>query len=201
MILVPVVEPRELEADVLLAVARGAVAERFGASAMLIPERPWLAKRAATFVTIAHGDRLHGCIGSIEPHRSLLEDLRHNAVMAAFHDPRSRALRPAELELVIFSISVLGPCRAIEFRDEADARQQLRPHIDGVILSHAGYRGLFLPQVWDTLPERGAFLDNLKRKAGLPSTFWDPGVTLERFEVTKFAEPQTHTEQSRGWHH
>jgi AmmeMemoRadiSam system protein A len=195
------VEPRELEGDLLVAIARGAVAERLGATPMLIPERPWLAKLAATFVTIDHSDRLHGCIGTIEPRRSLLEDLRHNAVMAAFHDPRSRALRADELELVTFSISILGPRSPIEFRDEADARRQLRPHVDGVILSFSDHRGLFLPQVWDSLPERGAFLDNLKRKAGLPTTFWDRGITLERFEVTKFAEPRTHTEQSRGWHH
>lgn len=195
------VDPRELEGDVLLAIARGAVGERFGASTMLIPERPWLLELAATFVTINFGDQLHGCIGTVEPRRSLLEDLRHNAVMAAFHDPRTRPLRADELELVTFSVSILGPRTPVDFIDEADARRQLRPHIDGVILSHAGHRGLFLPQVWETLPERGAFLDNLKRKAGLPTTFWDQQITLERFEVTKFAEPRTHTEQSRGWHH
>jgi uncharacterized protein len=195
------VDPRELEGDVLLAVARGAVAEKFGASAMLIPERAWLAKLAATFVTINFGERLHGCIGSVEPHRSLLEDLRHNAVMAGFQDPRTRPLRADELDLVTFSVSILGPRSVIEFSDESDARRQLRPQIDGVILSFAGYRGLFLPQVWETLPERGAFLDNLKRKAGLPTTFWDQRIELERFEVKKFAEPKTHTEQSKGWHH
>lgn len=195
------VDPRELEGDVLLAVARGAVGEKFGATPMLIPERPWLSKLAATFVTINFGDHLHGCIGTIEPRQSLLDDLRHNAVMAAFHDPRTQALRAAELELVAFSVSILGPPSPIEFVDEADARRKLRPHVDGVILSYAGYRGLFLPQVWETLPERGAFLDNLKRKAGLPTAFWDDHVVLERFEVTKFAEPRNHTEQSKGWHH
>jgi AmmeMemoRadiSam system protein A len=195
------VDPRELEGDLLLAIARGAVAERFGATVMLVPERPWLRKLAATFVTIDCGERLHGCIGSVEPRRSLLEDLRNNAVLAAFHDPRTRPLRADELELVTFSVSVLGPRTPIEFDDEADARRKLRPHVDGVIFNYAGHRGLFLPQVWETLPERGAFLDNLKRKAGLPTTFWDARVTLERFEVTKFAELRTHTEQSRGWHH
>ncbi|MFO7567074.1 MAG: AmmeMemoRadiSam system protein A [Enhygromyxa sp.] len=195
------IDPRELEGDVLLALARGAVAERFGATDMLIPARPWLTRLAATFVTITCGERLHGCIGSVEPQRSLLEDLRHNAVLAAFHDPRTRALRPDELELVTFCVSILGPRAPIDFTDEADARRQLRPQVDGVILSHAGHRGLFLPQVWETLPEPGAFLDNLKRKAGLATTYWHDQIQLERFEVTKFAEQRTHTEQSRGWHH
>jgi uncharacterized protein len=193
--------PPAVEGDVLLAIARGAVAERFGATEMLVPERSWLSSLAATFVTINSGERLHGCIGSVEPRRSLLEDLRHNAVLAAFHDPRTRPLRADELDLVTFSISLLGPCTPIDFDDEADARRKLRPQIDGVILSHAERRGLFLPQVWQTLPDAGAFLDNLKRKAGLPTSFWSDEVTLERFEVTKFEELRTHTERSRGWHH
>lgn len=185
------VEPHELEGDVLVAIARSAVAERLGASTLQIPERAWLAKHAATFVTITHAERLHGCIGTVEPRRSLRDDLRHNAVMAAFHDPRTRALRADELELVTFSISILGPRTPIEFSDEADARRQLRPHVDGVILSFLAYRGLFLPQVWESLPEPGAFLDQLKRKAGLPTSFWDRQITLERFEVSKFAEART----------
>ena len=45
----------DLDADLILAIARGAVAERFGATTMQIPERPWLHERAATFVTINRG--------------------------------------------------------------------------------------------------------------------------------------------------
>jgi len=194
-------DPRELDGDLVVAIARGAVAERLGGSAMLVPERPWLTRLAASFVTIEQGGRLHGCIGTVDAHRAVVEDVRHNAVMAAFHDPRSRPLRPDEFELVSFSVSILGPHTPLSFTAEHDARRQLRPHVDGLILSYAGQRGLFLPQVWETLPERGAFLDNLKRKAGLATTFWDPAITLERFEVIKFSEPPSRAEQPRGWHH
>ena len=184
------------------AVARGAVAERFGATTMQIPERPWLHERAATFVTINRGEQLHGCIGTIEAQRSLLEDLRHNAVMAAFHDPRTRALRADELALVRFSVSLLGPRSPVAFADEAQARRAIRPGVDGLILSCDGHRGVFLPQVWETLPEPGAFLDNLKRKAGLATSFWSPSLKLERFEVHKFAEPRERVAQSaQGWLH
>jgi hypothetical protein len=194
--------PPELDAELILAIARGAVDERFGATAMIIPAHPWLDQLAATFVTIHRGEQLHGCIGSIDLRLSLREDLRHNAVMAAFHDPRTRALRASELELVRFSVSMLGPHSPLHFDDEADARRRLRPHVDGVILACDGYRGVFLPQVWDSLPEAGAFLDNLKRKAGLPASFWSPMLTLERFEVLEFAEPRTRVAQSTlGWHH
>ena len=195
-------DPRDLDPDLILAIARGAVDERFGATTMIIPTHTWLDQLAATFVTIYRGEQLHGCIGSLDPRQSLREDLRHNAVMAAFEDPRSRALRAPELELVRFSVSVLGPHSPLVFDDEADARRRLRPHIDGLILSCDGHRGVFLPKVWDSLPESGAFLDNLKRKAGLSPSFWSPTLTLERFEVLEFAEPRTRVAQSSlGWHH
>ena len=180
----------EFDSGLILAIGRAAVAERFGAAPMHIPPHPWLAEPAATFVTIHRGDQLHGCIGTVEPRRTLADDLRHNAVLSAFEDPRSRALRPDELELVRFSVSILGPHTPMSFRDEADARARLRPRIDGVILSWNGYRGLFLPKVWESLPEPAAFLANLKRKAGLSLDFWHRDVKLERFEVQEFDEPR-----------
>jgi AmmeMemoRadiSam system protein A len=206
-------DPRDLEPELILAIARGAVGEQFGATTMHISPRPWLDVPAATFVSIHHhvgrhvgrggrGEQLHGCIGSIEPRRRLVDDLRHNAVLAAFHDPRTRALRADELDLVRFSVSILGPHTPMPFSSEADARAQLRPRVDGVILSWHGHRGLFLPKVWESLPEPAAFLDNLKRKAGLSVDFWHDDIELERFEVLEFDEPHDRAAKiAQGWHH
>lgn len=180
---------RELDGELILAIARAAVAESFGAAPLQLQPRSWLETLAATFVTITRGEQLHGCIGSIEPRRSLHEDLRHNAVMAAFHDPRTRALQPEELEWVRFSVSILGPRTPMQFTGEADVHAQLRPRVDGLILSWRHYRGVFLPKVWDTLPTPDSFLDNLKRKAGLDREFWRDDVMIERFEVQEFEEP------------
>ena len=185
----------------LLAIARNAVAERLGLTATTNePDPPWLRPLAATFVTVTHRPRsgldgthrphgeLHGCIGTIEPHRPLGEDVRQNAIMAAFRDPRSRALRADELDAVDFSVSILGPREPLSFTDEPRARAALRPHIDGLVLHWRQHRGVFLPQVWESLPAPRYFLDQLKRKAGLRTDFWAPDLTLERFEVEKFAE-------------
>ena len=120
--------------------------------------------------------------------RSTVELLGFHAPLAAFHDPRTRALRPDELDLVRFSVSILGPCTPLPFSNQADARARLRPRVDGVILAWHGHRGLFLPKVWESLPEPAAFLDNLKRKAGLAPDFWHPDIELERFEVLEFDE-------------
>ncbi|PRP94472.1 hypothetical protein ENSA5_40910 [Enhygromyxa salina] len=195
-------DPLDIDPALILAIARGAVDERFGATKMLIPPRAWLDEHAATFVTIHRAEQLHGCIGSLEARRSLREDVRHNAVMAAFNDPRTRALRADELELMRVSVSVLGLRSPLEVANEADARQQLRPHVDGLVLTCKGKRGVFLPQVWESLPEPGAFLDSLKRKAGLRASFWSPDLKLERFSVRKFEEPRTRFAQNaQGWWH
>jgi AMMECR1 domain-containing protein len=43
--------------------------------------------------------------------------------------------------------------------------------------------------VWEQLPKPAEFLFHLKEKAGLPGTFWAPGVQLARFTVAKWHEP------------
>ena len=57
------------------------------------------------------------------------------------------------------------------------------------MLEWGRHRGVFLPQVWESLPEPREFLDHLKLKAGLPADFWAPELTLERFTVEKFLDP------------
>lgn len=177
----------ELEGEPLLDHAFGAIAESLGQPTPAPSATPtWLRAQGACFVTLEFGARLHGCIGTIEPHQPLLENLRRNARAAAFEDPRSRALRVDELAMVDLSVAVLGPLAALALHDEPTARSTLRPGIDGVLLSWRGRRGVFLPKVWDKLPDARDFLDQLKRKAGLPADFWAPDLVLETFEVRSF---------------
>lgn len=176
--------------DVLLALARQAIEDRVsGARRRRPPQEPaWLLEPGATFVTLTQHGRLRGCIGSLEAWRPLGEDVADNAVSAAVRDPRFPPLEASELAETRVEVSLLSASEPIEFTDEADARARLRPGVDGVILTAAGRRGTFLPQVWDELPERGVFLDHLKRKAGLPASYWGPDVRLERYTVTKWKE-------------
>jgi AmmeMemoRadiSam system protein A len=177
----------EIDGERLLDLAIASIAE-----ALRLPTRPaksqpaWLQAQGASFVTLEFGDHLHGCIGTIEPRGSLGDDVRRNAVLAAFEDPRSRPLRAAELAEVDVTVAVLGPLAPLPFTDERHARAQLRPGVDGLLLRWRTHRGVFLPKVWDKLPGAKDFLDQLKRKAGLPSDFWAEGLVLERFEVRGF---------------
>ncbi len=177
-----------MDGQQLVVRARGAVERSFSGAAPPPADAPWWSEPAATFVTLTRGGELRGCIGSVSPRRTLLDDVEHNARAAAFDDPRFAPLRSEELGDVRFEVSLLGPLEPIRFVGEADALRQLRPHVDGVVLTWGHHRGLFLPQVWEQLPEPARFLAALKRKAGLRPDFWAADVRLERFEVHKWKE-------------
>ncbi|WP_165354663.1 AmmeMemoRadiSam system protein B [Tropicimonas sp. IMCC6043] len=144
---------------------------------------------AASFVTLTEAGALRGCIGSLTPHRPLVEDVVENALRAGFHDPRFPPVTAELLDRLRISISVLGRPKPLRCADEAEALARITPGKDGLILSSGGRRGVFLPSVWETLADPRAFLEGLKRKAGLPPDHWGRDYVLETFRVESFAEP------------
>jgi len=184
------IQMTENKGAVLLPLARAAIAERLGLSreADICTDSSWLHETAACFVTLHKNGALRGCIGSIEAHRPLLEDLRANAVSAAFHDPRFPPLAESELETVDLEVSLLTPLQPLPVSSEADAVAKLEPFRDGVVLKYRADRGTFLPQVWEQLPQPEHFLMHLKQKAGLSADFWHEDVELFRYTVEKYAE-------------
>jgi uncharacterized protein len=181
----------ELLGQTLLSQARKAIADALGQSAPDAREHARLAENGATFVTLTLDGALRGCIGSLNAHRTLGDDVRENAVAAALHDPRFPPLSAAEFARVKVEVSLLTEPDFIEFRDEADALAQLVPGRDGVIFFNGCQKATFLPQVWEQLPDRHTFMAALKQKARLPVDFWGPNVMLARYQVQKWHEGET----------
>lgn len=177
---------------ILLTIARAAIAESLGLPHISIEKiaqaNPWLREKAACFVTLTQHGQLRGCIGTLEAHRSLLEDVIHNANAAAFHDTRFSPLTADELNETEVEISLLSAMQPLVFSSEQDALSQLRPGIDGVLLESGLHRGTFLPQVWQQLPDKKDFMAHLKNKAGLATDFWSDDIKLYRYTVTKWKE-------------
>ena len=174
--------------NMLLAHARNAIAERFGRHGGATHRHAALDQPGASFVTLTRQGDLRGCIGSLEAHRPLGLDVRENALAAAFRDPRFAPLAVEEFEHTRVEVSLLTPAMAISFRDEADFLAQLRPGVDGIVFQYGRHRSTYLPQVWESLPEPQQFMQQLKRKAGLPPNFWHEAVSIARYEVTKWKE-------------
>ena len=124
---------------------------------------PLSPRRCAAFVTLSIGGRLRGCIGLLEPAGSLDQTLVHCAIAAAAEDRRFPPVSARELPGLRCEISILSPLRPAPPIEEIEVGRH------GVLLQARGRQGLLLPQVpveqgWD----RGTYLENLCRKAGLP---------------------------------
>jgi AmmeMemoRadiSam system protein A len=182
----------------LLGCARGAIADALGVTADpgAVDSRA-MTERGASFVTLMQDDRLRGCIGTLEAHRSLGADVRANAVAAALRDPRFAPMRAGELRHTVIEVSVLGPARSVAPCDEAELLAMLRPHEDGLILAWRGRRATFLPQVWGSLPSPVDFLRELKLKAGLAADFWAADMRVATYRVDKWSERDAALARSR----
>ena len=148
-----------------------------------------LRKFRACFVTLKTGPSLRGCIGSLEAHRRLVEDVAANAFAAANRDPRFQKLNREELDSIDIGISVLGPSQALTFDSQQTLLDMLRPGQDGLILQDRNARGAFLPTVWKSLPEPKEFLDQLKMKAGLTADYWSDTLEVWRYSTESFSAP------------
>lgn len=173
---------------VLVAIARESIAERLGLGQARARDEEWLARQAATFVTLRLEGELRGCIGSIDARRPLGEDVAANARAAAFSDPRFEPLGVDEFAIVNVEVSVLSPRAPLAAKNEAEAIRAMRPGIDGVYLECGDFRATFLPQVWESLPDPEQFLKALRHKARLPAGFWDPAIRLTRYTVEKYGD-------------
>ncbi|EKE00917.1 MAG: AMMECR1 protein [uncultured bacterium] len=135
----------------------------------------------ASFVTLEINGQLRGCVGSLEAYQPLIQDVAQNAYSAAFRDPRFYPLTVDEYPNITKHISVLSKPEGVSFASEEDLLKQIRPGVDGLILSDRGYRGTFLPAVWESLPTPELFLQHLKQKAGLPANYWSETIKIEKY--------------------
>lgn len=171
----------------LLAAARRAVQEAAeGAKSPPVPlsSDPRLNLPAAAFVTLKGPKRaLRGCIGSFQPQESLLESVIHNAAASAVSDHRFKPVAQEEVSGLRIEVSILSAAKT------AASYKAIRPH-DGVALLQGEHTGVFLPQVWEDLPDKTRFLQELcSQKAGLPTDCYkDPATSLKTFGVELFEE-------------
>lgn len=143
-----------------------------------------LQEKRATFVTLNEDGKLRGCIGTLTPCLSLAQDVAQRAYSAAFSDPRFPRVQEDEVDRLDISISVLTEPVSIHFDNEEDLLKQIEPNVDGLILhADSTHRGLFLPSVWEALPDKRVFWQQLKLKAGVPEDYWSDEVRVSRFRT------------------
>jgi AmmeMemoRadiSam system protein A len=140
-----------------------------------------LQQPGASFVTLKESNVLRGCIGSLEAHQPLIQDVAEHAFAAAFKDPRFAPVNHIEEPVIHISISVLSPVEAMHFDSQNDLVSQIEAGKDGLILEYLHHKGTFLPSVWEQLPDKQEFLNHLKQKAGLSADFWSNEIKVSRY--------------------
>ncbi|NTU71921.1 MAG: AmmeMemoRadiSam system protein A [Coriobacteriia bacterium] len=132
--------------------------------------------RAGAFVSLHRNGDLRGCIGTIAPTSgSLAEEVVHNAIQAAMHDPRFPSLSAIELGDLDVKVDVLH-------EPEESRREDLDPARYGVIVSTGSRRGLLLPDlegVDDVETQVGIAL----QKGGIRP---EEQYRIERFRVDRY---------------
>jgi AmmeMemoRadiSam system protein A len=147
-------------------------------------QREILSQPGAVFVTLRKDGQLRGCMGTTQARDSLWHAVYDLAYSAGFHDPRFPSLTAGELADVTIEISVLSPL--VPIRSHAE----ITPNVHGVVVRQGDRSGVFLPQVWEQLPNKEDFLTFLcLEKARIPADAWRDGTAqLERFTVFSFEE-------------
>jgi AmmeMemoRadiSam system protein A len=148
-----------------------------------------MGQKQGVFVTLTKDGDLRGCIGFLEGREPVRDAVRHNAVNAAFNDPRFPPLRASEVGDIDIEVSILTDPEVLDYSGSTDLLNKLRPGIDGVIIRSGLHAATFLPQVWDQLPGKEEFLGHLCLKAGLPANAWERGnLEVLVYQVQHFQE-------------
>jgi len=172
----------------LLGIARSAIDGSFSSRPAEAPARErWLQQAGATFVTLTKDGALRGCVGSLDAARPLGVDVVENALAAAYRDPRFPRLTAGEWTRCTVEVSLLSRPKPIRFADEPDLLAQIVPGEDGLIVESGERRATYLPQVWEALPSKELFLEELLKKAGLAGTRLGR-CRVSRYRVMKWAE-------------
>jgi len=180
------------EQQQLLQLARAAVTHHLQQGTDLQVESadfaPHLQELRACFVSLTDKAQLRGCIGGLQATQPLVQAVALNACNAAFRDGRFAPVKAYEFARLTIHIAVLNPMEPMAFTSREDLLCQLRPGVDGLFIEEGSKRGTFLPAVWESLPNRQEFLQQLLLKATLPPDYWSDGLQIHRYTCSSFAE-------------
>lgn len=183
----PLVELSEIDKVLLKQVAHESVRSAVCDGRLFTVDRESCTERlvlpGACFITLLKQGVLRGCMGTLEAHRPLLDDVISNANSAAMRDPRFPPISRGELDQLALSISVLSEPQEMVVATESELLSKIVPNVDGLILQDGAHRATYLPAVWAQLPNPQDFVRELKCKAGLSQDYWSETLKCFSYQV------------------
>lgn len=180
----------KIQSNQILQIAKNAIYSKLGleneiSKYQVVKKTPEFVLKAATFVTLNKNGNLRGCIGSLASHTELYEDLKQNAIKAAFKDPRFKPVTKEELKDITIEVSILTPAIKVEYDSFEHLCKKIIPNKHGVILKTPTNQGTYLPQVWESIPKPEDFLISLCQKAGMKKDCFKNKPEIFFYEVEK----------------
>jgi len=174
--------------SLLLQIARQSImevlqAERLIDTKALVVDNPLLKTPMATFITLYLDKEVRGCMGSLQAQRTLLEDVIHNAKMAAFQDPRFAPLSTAEYLHTYIELSLLTAPKKLQFDSKEQLQSQIEVQKDGVIIEFEDHAANFLPQVWHEYQDFQTFFTALCQQANISEETALSTATIYTYQV------------------
>ena len=185
----------EKDGKLLLKLARESIKEEFGQEKENLKDLEnefsniVLEENRGTFVSLHKKGDLRGCIGNIEPVKTVFNGIMDNAKHAAFSDTRFSPMTHDELKDTSIEVSILTRPETLDYTDGDDLISKLNPGVDGVMIKKGYKSATFLPQVWKQLKSPDSFLRHLCMKAGLLPDEWQSGaLSVYTYQVQLFEE-------------
>jgi AmmeMemoRadiSam system protein A len=176
----------------LLSVARRVIRDTLAGVREPVPQvadlPPRLQEPGASFVSLRKALQLPGTVGSLDAGRAIGVDVAEHAIAVAFADPRVPVIAADEMADLTVEISVLGPLVPTRAGSYPELSQQLRPHVDGLVVGRASRRVTFLPAVWEDTRDVSDFLALLWRKAGMSPGEWPAGIRTWTYRTETFSD-------------
>ncbi len=184
------------EGEYLVGLARSSIAHFIK---NLVPKKPpknifpeLLEKRGAFCTLLTYPEnQLRGCIGLIEPDRSLTSTVIE-ASCSATQDSRFLPLKEEEINKIIIELTILSKMEKVLVYEPRDYLREIKIGRDGLYLKYRYNCGVFLPQVpveqkWDVK----TYLSELCAKAGMDKDAWIvKPITLYKFQAQIFSESE-----------
>ncbi|WP_375753708.1 AmmeMemoRadiSam system protein A [Vibrio sp. HN007] len=178
------------ELNILLDIAKSAINEYITNKPVTIPDTESLPHKlrepAGCFVTLEVDGELQGCLGSIYPssNYSLAEEVARKARSSCCEDTRFPPLEAQQLSALTVEVSVLSIPKPKSCSSQQELEEFLSQNKIGLILSEGHRRAVFLPQVWEKLPNPHEFIRHLKLKGGWRADYWSENIKVETFVVS-----------------
>ena len=173
----------------LLSIVKQSLEKAVKNNEQYVPQREdfnnFLFNKGASFVTLTKQDKLRGCIGSLMPEKAIAVDIANNTYQAALKDNRFQPVTEKELPQINYSISFLTSFEEIKFNSYAELLSKIEPKVDGILIKDGKRQGVFLPSVWQTIPDKEEFFSELKIKAGLSPSYWSNNLRAFRFRTVE----------------